>query len=272
MRGMYRIRITLSGREEEIARALDAAVAAGGRAFGDDGRHCTLATPEGLDLIRSLSFEHPAVSWGTESFADYEDELLTCVTTAGDTVVLARDEIAVGLLPGEVGEMLPPEALEWAAAQIAAHRDEPDSSFFCMLETTLQASIELGRFAAAAGRAFVPDEPDADALDAVKRLARLALHVSCVGRSRPRDELDYVFALELTRAVLRSRRAAPDTDEAHASWREWLELLLDCGATVVHAGADPRPIGFGDELLEAAGRVLLVHCLESLAIFGFVRV
>ena len=269
---MYRIRITLSGREEDVARALHAAVAAGGRAFGEEGRHCTLATPEGLDLIRSLSFEHPAVSWGTESFADYDHELLTCATTAGDTAVLAREEIALGPFLGDHGAPVPPEALEWAAAQVAAHRDETKSSFFCMLETTLQAAIELGRFAQVAGDAFEPDEPSADALDAVRRLARLALHVSCVGTSRSRGELDYVFALELTRAVLRAGHATPHADATRASWREWLELLLDCGATIVHAGADPCLGEAGDELLEWAGRLLLAHCLETLAIFGFVRV
>jgi hypothetical protein len=150
------------------------------------------------------------------------------------------------------------------------------------LDTALEVCEELGRFVADARDFLAVDAPTETTLDAVARLAQMALRVSAASRPRTRGELAYLVPLRLTQAVVHAGHDEYRETTGNADWQWWLGVLLGGVSEliddahmcdVVPAGPDPALSPGCDrrdsgEAMELAARALVTSCVQSLALFG----
>lgn len=124
--------------------------------------------------------------------------------------------------------------------------------------------------------------PNERCLDAVARLAQMALRVSGASRQRTPGELRYLEPLRLTQSVVHAGHDEYRETPGRADWHSWLGTLLGATCQVVEeahmcdvVGPDPDPaISPGSlhrdrgEAMELAARSLLTTCVQTLALFG----
>ena len=287
---MHRFRIHLWGPDAAVEQAISALKESGGLPIGPREPCCWVwAASGGWEAVERLSREHPAITLGVEGFEDFRDEIVSATVAGGERSL----QTSRGLLPDgwgsfhdEDGRPLDAGLLAWAGSVIADRPAHPEtSSLFCGLETALVVAQELGRFATDCRDFLASDSPDARTIEAIARLAQVALPVSAAARSRTNGELAYLLPLRLTQAVVHAAKSEFCDTPGNADWQEWLGLLLGSAGElvdeahmceVVPPGPDPAlsPNCFHrdqGEAMESAARALVTSCVQTIALFGSKR-
>ena len=286
-RPVYRFRINLCGSDAEIAKAGQALEELGGAPIDPgESKRWACESDLGLQIIEELSRRQPALLMAVEGFEDFGDEMFSAMVIDGETSLLETREVLPpgwGSFHDDDGQALDRELLLRAGSVVARRAPEPaGSTLFGGLETSLVVCEEIGRFVADIRDFHAVDEPTETTLDAIGRLARLALRVSAASRSRTHGELRYLLALRLTQAVIHAGRSEYRETPGNADWPWWLGLLVSSACElaseahmcdVVPADPDPAQCQGLDhhdpgETMELAARSLVTTCIQALALFG----
>jgi hypothetical protein len=240
---------------------------------------------DGPAALEAFSLTHE-IPLGFEGFEDLVDSIATGMVVEGETTVHGTRSV----LPEEWGSVLDEDGrpvgrdtLAWAATVIAERPEVPlASTLFCGLETALVVGEELGNFVRDTRDFLDHDAPTARSLEAVTRLAQVALRVSVAGNSRTPGELAYLRPLRLTQSVAHAGRSGFSEEPGETDWSFWLGVLVGSVSDVIDGAhhCDLEPPGPDPELvpgyrqrdaaheLELCARSLATTCVEALALFG----
>jgi hypothetical protein len=316
---MHHHRLILHGPPSAVTRLANELCTAGAVLLhGPPPRRLVWTTPQ-RSALEPLCTRHRGVTVAIERFESLGDELERLVVQGTTATVLerrrlawageavTRDDppdpdalrtaallggwptdddldpfVAWGLCLDDDGAPLAPETLRAAALRVAAVPVELGVGIGLALDDALLLGPALGRLCVVAGDAVDGHDPSGVVLDAIARLASVAVTIGA-GRADPgcAAELEYERAWRLTTAVALAGREVFSARPGDADWPEWLmsmisgtaSLIESCAATLGRPGP-PDPTVHGEHLdtadehlVQEAAR-LAATCLQTLALFG----